>query len=183
MAKVTTAQRNVLEVMANGETIFKDYRGMHLLGNKTVSITTLYALLDARLIQYEPMVRSMEKFSITELGRSIVTPIAESIVETTPIVEIVETTADVERTSELVATIGAHLNTYDINPTFAVGNGNTAKAYKYFSETRNEWVFSIGYYTEGLGLVYADDFGSFENLIAEMERLSGDLGLWEISEE
>ena len=82
--------------------------------------------------------------------------------------------------SEL-AKIEANLNTYDINPTFDIGN--TAKAYKYFSETRNEWVFSIGFYTEGLGLINADDFGSFENLIAEMERLSGNLSLWEISEE
>jgi len=90
MAKVTTAQRNVLEVMANGETIFTDYLGKFKLGNKTVNAKTLYALLDARLIQYEPMVRGVQPYSITEAGRSIVTPIAESIVETTPIVEVVE---------------------------------------------------------------------------------------------
>jgi len=76
--------------MANGKIIFTDYLGKFKLDNKTVNAKTLYALLEARLIQYEPMVRSMEKFSITEAGRSIVTPIAEPIVETTPIVEIVE---------------------------------------------------------------------------------------------
>jgi len=90
MAKVTAAQKSILEAMANGETIFTDYRGMHLLGNKTVSITTLNSLLDARLIQYEKMVRGVQPYSITEAGRSIVTPIAEPIVETTPIVEVVE---------------------------------------------------------------------------------------------
>jgi len=183
MAKVTAAQKSILEVMANGLMIFKDYRGMHLLGEKTVSITTLNSLLDARLIQYEKMVRGVQTYSITEAGRSIVTPIAEPIVETTPIVEIVETAADVERTSELVATIAANLNTDDINPTFDIGNGTSAKSYKWFDEARNREMLSIGYYDEGLGLVNADDFGSFETLIAEMERLSGDLGLWEISEE
>jgi len=184
MAKVTTAQRNVLEVMANGETIFTDYLGKFKLGNKTVSITTLELLLDARLIQYEKMVRGVQTYSITEAGRSIVTPIAESIVETTPIVEIVETTADVERTSELVATIAANLNTDDINPTFDIGNGTSAKSYKWFCEERAQLIFSIGYYDEGLGLVNADDFGSFENLIVGMEKLSsGNLSLWHISEE
>jgi len=83
----------------------------------------------------------------------------------------------------LVATIAANLNTDDINPTFDIGNGTSAKSYKWFCEERAQLIFSIGYYDEGLGLVNADDFGSFENLIAEMERLSGDLGLWEISEE
>jgi len=183
MAKVTAAQKSILEVMANGETIFKDYRGMHLLGNKTVSITTLNSLLDARLIQYEKMVRGVQTYSITEAGRSIVTPIAEPIVETTPIVEIVETAADVERTSELVATIAANLNTDDINPTFDIGNGNVAKASKWFCEERAQLIFSIGYYEEGLGLVNADEFATFGNLIVGMERLSGDLGLWHISEE
>jgi len=90
MAKVTAAQKSILEVMANGKIIFTDYLGKFKLDNKTVNAKTLYALLEARLIQYEPVVRSMEKFSITEAGRSIVTPIAESIVETTPIVEVVE---------------------------------------------------------------------------------------------
>jgi len=184
MAKVTTAQRNVLEVMANGETIFTDYLGKFKLGNKTVNAKTLYALLDARLIQYEPMVRGVQPYSITEAGRSIVTPIAESIVETTPIVEIVEAAADVERTSELVATIEANLNTDDINPTFKFENGNVAKASKWFDEVCNQWVYSVGYYDEGLGLVNADDFGSFENLIVGMEKLSsGNLSLWHISEE
>jgi len=183
MAKVTAAQKSILEVMANGETIFKDYRGMHLLGNKTVSITTLYALLDARLIQYEPMVRGVQPYSITEAGRSIVTPIAESIVETSPIVEIVETAAAVERTSELVATIGANLNTYDINPTFDIGYGTSAKAYKWFCEERAQLIFSIGYHAEGLGLVYAVEFATFEKLIVGMEKLSsGNLSLWHISE-
>jgi len=86
-----------------------------------------------------------------------------------------------QQTSEL-AKIEANLNTYDINPTFDIGN--TAKAYKYFSETRNEWVFSIGFYTEGLGLINADEFATFENLIARMKDLSsGNLSLWHISEE
>jgi len=86
--------------------------------------------------------------------------------------------------SELVATIGANLNTDDINPTFDIANGTSAKAYKWFCETRNQWMFSIGYYTEGLGLVNADEFATFEELIAEMEKLaSGNLSLWEISEE
>jgi len=184
MAKVTTAQRNVLEVMANGETIFTDYLGKFKLGNKTVNAKTLYALLDARLIQYEPMVRGVQPYSITEAGRSIVTPIAESIVETTPIVEIVEAAADVERTSELVATIAANLNTDDINPTFKFENGNTAKAYKDFDEERNRLMFSIGYYEEGSGLYLTAEFASFEALIARMKDLAdGDLGLWEISEE
>jgi len=85
--------------------------------------------------------------------------------------------------SEL-AKIEANLNTDDINPTFDIGNGNVAKAYKYFSETRNEWVFSIGFYTEGIGLVNADEFATFENLIVGMEKLSsGNLSLWHISEE
>jgi len=182
MTKVTTAQRNVLEAMANGKIIFTDYLGKFKLDNKTINAKTLYALLDARLIQYEPMVRSMEKFSITELGRSIVTPIAESIVETTPIVEIVETTADVA-TSELVATIAANLNTIGANPTFKLKNGTSAKAYKDFDETRNQWAYFIGYYEEGLGLYLAAEFAIFENLIARMEKLSsGNLSLWRISE-
>ena len=83
----------------------------------------------------------------------------------------------------LVATIAANLNTDDINPTFDIGNGTSAKSYKWFCEERAQLIFSIGYYDEGLGLVNADDFGSFENLIAEMERLSGNLSLWHISEE
>jgi len=84
--------------------------------------------------------------------------------------------------SELVATIEANLNTYDINPTFDIGN--TAKAYKWFCEERAQLIFSIGYYTEGLGLINADEFATFENLIVGMEKLSsGNLSLWHISEE
>jgi len=89
-----------------------------------------------------------------------------------------------KETSELVATIAANLNTDDINPTFDIGNGTSAKSYKWFCEERNQWVYSVGYYTEGIGLVNADEFATFEELIAEMEKLaSGDLSLWHISEE
>ena len=84
-----------------------------------------------------------------------------------------------QQTSELVAKIEANLNTYDINPTFDIG-----KASKWFDDARNREMFSVGYYTEGLGLVNADEFATFEELIAEMEKLaSGNLSLWEISEE
>ena len=158
MTKVTTAQRNVLEVMANGETIFTDYRGKFKLDNKTVSTKTLELLLAARLIQYEKMVRGVQTYSITEAGRSIVTPIAE-----------------------LVAKIAASLNTYGINPTFNIANGNVAKASKWFDEARNREMFSVGYYEEGSGLYLTAEFASFEALIERMKDLSGDLGLWEIS--
>ena len=72
MAKVTAAQKSILEAMANGKIIFTDYLGKFKLDNKTVSTTTLELLLDARLIQYEKMVRGVQTYSITEAGRSIV---------------------------------------------------------------------------------------------------------------
>jgi len=89
-----------------------------------------------------------------------------------------------QETSELVATIEANLNPEGVNPTFDIANGTSAKSYKWFCEERNEWVFTIGYYTEGLGLVYVDEYENFEELIVGMEKLSsGNLSLWHISEE
>jgi len=81
--------------------------------------------------------------------------------------------------NEKVALIADNLSTSDINPSLYIGNGNTAKAYKYFSETRNQWVYTIGYYADGTGQYKTDDFASFEALIEGMAALaSGDIGLW-----
>jgi len=88
-----------------------------------------------------------------------------------------------DSTEQLQKKIEANLNTDDINPTFKLKNGNVAKASKWFCETRNQWMFSIGYYEEGLGLYLTAEFAIFENLIARMKDLAdGDLSLWEIAD-